>query len=152
MLYSRAEEHYDSMLLIKTRNGNIFGSYNTEPWVMTKPRDYYGTGECFLFNVENNELKVHKWSKKDNFIMNSSSSHLGMGGGIKGFAFCLDEDLDNGSASECQTFDLNHPIIPENDFRVAELELITFYSTTRRASIDILSPRSKPRKQSLFAN
>jgi hypothetical protein len=132
--YENASGFSDTLLIVKTCKGNIFGGFATEEWVKTRPREYYGTGESFVFSYHDKSLKVHRWSSTNDCIQSSSSMHLGIGVGLKGFAFCLDADLDHGTAAPCETFGLKKPLIPESEYQIAELELVTFSPGHRRNS------------------
>ncbi|GBG31227.1 Oxidation resistance protein 1 [Hondaea fermentalgiana] len=132
-LYRHASGNAETLMLCETRTGEKFGCFASEMWTPTRPREFYGTGESFVFSLRP-DLCVYKWTGANDFIMSSSASHIGMGGG-GGFAFWLDEDLDCGSTSKCETFGNKEPILLEPEFRLSQIELITFESKHRRGSV-----------------
>ncbi len=134
MLYQKAAGHHETLMIMQTRDGEIFGAFTTEEWVMTRPREYYGTGESFVFKYRGKELDVFRWSGKNDFIQNSSTTHIGVGAGPKGFCFALDEFLDRGTSAPSETFGLEQPLLASEEFRVAELELYCFVPHSRRGS------------------
>jgi hypothetical protein len=40
-----------TLLVVKTRDGQIFGGFGTEPWKVQKTHMFYGTGESFVFMI-----------------------------------------------------------------------------------------------------
>lgn len=122
--YRFLQGHNETLILCETRTGERFGCFATEQWTPTRPREFYGTGESFVFSFRP-DLKVYKWTGANDFIMSSSASHIGMGGG-GGFVFCLDEDLDCGTTSKCETFGNLEPLLAETEFRISQMEVITF--------------------------
>jgi len=144
LLYDNVQEIPDTYLFCKTTKGETFGAYCSEAWCKTNSKRFYGTGESFLFAVHEEKLFVHRWTGANDFIMNSSSSHLAMGAG-GGFAFCIDEDLDTGTSSACETFGNETPLC-QPEFRLAYLEVISFvtdaslHTRERRGSITELFP------------
>jgi hypothetical protein len=80
-LYSMVQDHAETLLIVKTRDGEVFGAFATESWVPYRPREYYGTGESFVFAVRRSGLEVFKWAGVNDLVMSSSSEHLAMGAG-----------------------------------------------------------------------
>lgn len=63
----------------------------------------YGSGECFVFRLEEQDVDVFKWTRANNFFQLSSHEHLAIGGGGH-FALWVDDDLAYGTTAECSTF------------------------------------------------
>jgi len=51
----------------------------TEPWKQNNPR-YYGGGESFVFQLEPN-MKIFKWTRKNNHFMLTDTNSIAVGGG-----------------------------------------------------------------------
>ena len=82
-------------------------------------------------DVSEPELCVYSWTKTNNFFMNSSSSHLGVGGGGDGFAISLDSDLNHGTTNCSATFGNPVLVTGEDDgqFQILSLEMFGFESS-----------------------
>jgi len=111
--------HAPTVLVVKDTKGHIFGGYASTAW-RTSTR-YYGTGECFVFQVEPRLVK-YPWSKTSNdYFQFASADSLAMGGGGH-FSIWLDSELQFGNSGQCQTF--NSPTLASFDqFQVSVVEL-----------------------------
>ena len=96
-----------------------------------KPGKFQGTMDCFLFQLH---PKVSKWQAKEPPPMESGrpgflqlalfeNDYLCIGFGGKGPAIRADDQLRKGRTYESETF-LNEPLVPSNDFEIANVELI----------------------------
>jgi LysM repeat protein len=47
-----------TLLVVKTRDGQIFGGFGTEPWRVQKTHMFYGTGESFVFMIHGTSLPL----------------------------------------------------------------------------------------------
>eukprot|EP00924_Labyrinthula_sp_SR-Ha-C_P015468 maker-scaffold_4-snap-gene-0.9-mRNA-1 protein AED:0.00 eAED:0.00 QI:78/1/1/1/1/1/3/118/497 len=54
--YTAVEDEDDTVVLIETTKGEIFGAFMTEAWKKNSRGKYYGTGESFVFKFCNNKL------------------------------------------------------------------------------------------------
>lgn len=125
-LYKASSLQTPTLLLLKTTNSETFGYFATEAWEPCKDRQYYGTGESFIFKVnDKDEVKVYKWSKKNSLFMCSTSSFIGIGSGGDGFAICLDENLEKGTTNHCETYN-NPQLCSSQSFTLSNLELYCF--------------------------
>jgi len=144
--------HY-TVIAVETVGGEIFGSFTSTPW--RRERGFYGNGQSFLWkmresramlraslDVRSNEanvesdMKVFKWSGKDDLIQICNGDRIGMGGGgasstvgSSGFGFVIEDDLLRGSSGHCETFD-NPCLCPRSSdcggvFEVARIEVYT---------------------------
>ena len=127
-----------SILIVETTKGGIFGGFTSVPWkISTK---YYGTGECFLFKVDNGKVIHYPWTLQNDFFMYSSADQLAMGGGNDGFGFIIDKDFITGSTHPCTTF--NNPSLTNEEgtsFKILNAECWGFQSFISRKGR--ISPR-----------
>jgi len=127
-----------SLLIVETTKGGVFGGFTSVPWkVSTK---YYGTGECFLFKVDNGKVIHYPWTLQNDFFMYSSADQLAMGGGNDGFGFIIDKDFITGSTHPCTTF--NNPSLTNEEgtsFKILNAECWGFQSFISRKGR--ISPR-----------
>ena len=119
----------ESVLLVRTRDGESFGAFTTEHWRVS-PR-YYGTGESFVFQMLNSQLddetdgvRVFRWTKRNDYFVFGRNECVAVGGG-RGFALWLDEELSRGNSSRSDTFG-NEPLSSTHEFEVSCVELWTF--------------------------
>ena len=119
----------ESVLLVRTRDGESFGAFTTEHWRVS-PR-YYGTGESFVFQMLNSEIddetdgvRVFRWTKRNDYFVLGRNECVAVGGG-RGFALWLDEELVRGNSSRSDTFG-NEPLSSSHEFEVSCVELWTF--------------------------
>ena len=104
-----------SLLLVHDSNGNIFGGFASAVWEVRA--QYYGNGECFLFSFaerdsdgggapggaaadDDDGLRIHRWTKKNNYFMLANEESIAMGGGGN-FGLYLDCDLFAGTSGAC---------------------------------------------------
>jgi len=124
-----------TLLVVKNMDGKVFGGYVDCVWDGHghKSSTFYGTGQAFLFRVdqvkkpnsskskENNKenqdteekLVVYKWKGVNRYIQLCDVEHgrIAMGGGGQNgsFGLCLEDDFSRGSTGPCDTFG-NEPL------------------------------------------
>ncbi|KAI9619223.1 hypothetical protein H4Q26_011904 [Puccinia striiformis f. sp. tritici PST-130] len=107
------------ILVIKDGNGNRFGGFVNEPFKPSK--EYYGTGECFLWKAVMFEpddfrigvtVKVFLWTGVNDYMILSDHDLLSIGGGDGKFGLWIDSNLDKGASSNCPAF--NNEILCDN--------------------------------------
>ncbi|XP_040432292.1 TLD domain-containing protein 2 [Cygnus olor] len=119
-LYRRAgPPSSPALLLIRDTNAQAFGAFFATTIHMSN--DFYGTGETFLFSFYP-ELKVFRWTGRNNFFMKGDVDLLMVGGGSGRFGLWLDGDLHHGGSYPCETFN-NESLSPRGDFCVQDLEV-----------------------------
>ncbi|KAG2392319.1 hypothetical protein C9374_012571 [Naegleria lovaniensis] len=105
-LYRNTRHAEESILIIKTMDGQVLGAFN--PVALNEfGNKYYGSGEILLFSFKNNTtLKVFRWSKLNEFFLRSNDYMICYGGDEVGrSALMIHEDLTSGSTNICLTFD-----------------------------------------------
>ncbi|KAJ7414974.1 TLD domain-containing protein 2 [Willisornis vidua] len=119
-LYRRgAEQGSPALLLIRDTEGQAFGAFSSS--AIRCSSGFSGTGETFLFSFSP-ELKVFRWTGRNNFFVKGDVNLLMVGGGSGRFGLWLDGDLHHGGSHPCDTFD-NEPLSAREEFCVQDLEL-----------------------------
>ncbi|KAL9238876.1 hypothetical protein vseg_013247 [Gypsophila vaccaria] len=98
-----------TLLIIKDREGCIYGGYASQPW--EKHSDFYGDMKCFLFQLH---PKVYMYRPTGantnlqwcavNFGSESIPNGLGFGGRVHHFGLFISANFDAGQTFECTTF------------------------------------------------
>jgi hypothetical protein len=125
--YRKCRTAAPHILLIRTKEGRVFGAYCTDGWKVA-PK-FYGTGECFLFAIVP-RLRKYPWNSanKDLFMM-AEEKHITVGGG-GGAGIYLDSELWHGYCEYCETFK-NDPLNGEvKDFECVSVEVYGFVQSS----------------------
>ncbi|KAF7799183.1 hypothetical protein EIP86_010414 [Pleurotus ostreatoroseus] len=98
-----------ALLIVRDSNEAVFGAWMGEGIKMSKG-SYYGSGESFLWRITpDNQLRVFKWSGKNDYVALCESEYISFGGGDGHYGLYLDDTLSDGSSARCPTFD-NEPL------------------------------------------
>mmetsp|Transcript_7393 Transcript_7393/g.8492 ORF Transcript_7393/g.8492 Transcript_7393/m.8492 type:complete len:397 (-) Transcript_7393:41-1231(-) len=132
-LIDSCSEEEETLVIVRTVHGDIFGVFVTETWRKRGGVEFYGTGESFIFSIrknsignEQNRAKIYHWSGKNECFMSSSEQHIGIGAGNEGFAIYLDEAF-SGHSRASNTFDNPSLISTDEDgFTVQTIEVFCF--------------------------
>ncbi|NWQ82563.1 TLDC2 protein, partial [Columbina picui] len=108
-----------ALLLIRDTEAQAFGAFSAT--TLHCSNGFYGTGETFLFSFSP-ELKVFRWTGRNNFFMKGDVDLLMLGGGSGRFGLWLDGDLHHGGSHPCETFD-NETLSSREEFCIQDLEL-----------------------------
>lgn len=92
----------DTVLLVRDKGGGVFGAFLPAEW-KHKANDFYGTGECFVFQLCPS-LAKYTWTGANSMFISSNMSGVVIGGGGKA-AIWLDSEFNNGGSGPCSTFD-----------------------------------------------
>ncbi|ORX53657.1 TLD-domain-containing protein [Hesseltinella vesiculosa] len=124
-LYSRAKECHGPMLLvIRTTEDEVIGAYLSEP--LKPSRQYYGSGECFLWkSVHNHSLKVYPWTGANEYLIYSNQDFIAIGGGEGQVGLYLHGNLFHGHSQRCSTF-ANECLSTTPQFECLDIELWQF--------------------------
>ncbi|NXM91945.1 TLDC2 protein, partial [Oenanthe oenanthe] len=116
---SGARPDCPALLLIRDTEAQAFGAFSAS--AIRSSSGFYGTGETFLFSFCP-ELKVFRWTGRNNFFVNGDVNLLMVGGGSGRFGLWLDRDLHRGGSQRCDTFD-NESLARREEFCVQDLEV-----------------------------
>ncbi|KAG2213640.1 hypothetical protein INT46_000815, partial [Mucor plumbeus] len=125
-LYFRMK-NYDGpcIMIIKDVEEQIFGSYLSHPF--SPQSHYYGTGECFLWKLNQQQqqqpkIKVFPWTGENDYMMLADSEFIAIGGGDGKFGLWLNSEFDKGYSNTCPTF-ANESLALEPEFQCMEMEI-----------------------------
>lgn len=116
------EDAGPSIMVVEDKDRNLFGCFASDSWRI-EPH-YYGNGECFMFTLKPYSRFYH-WSQKNSNFMCSRKDFVAMGGGRHGFGLWIDNEFNNGSTYECDTFD-SAPLTKSEDFQITVVEVWGF--------------------------
>jgi hypothetical protein len=123
-LYHRAEDAKNYILLIKTTDGDVFGTYISEN--LHKHHRFYGTGECFLFTYFTTErIHVFPSTGHNEYFIFTNDEMLAFGCSDKNFGLNIDGELLTGYSRRTDTYK-NPPLSSTEYFYINVLELWTF--------------------------
>ncbi|XP_074269021.1 uncharacterized protein LOC141592311 isoform X1 [Silene latifolia] len=104
-----SNEEGPTLLIIKDREGYIYGGYGSQPW--EKQSDFYGDMKCFLFQLH---PKVYMYRPTGantnlqwcavNYCSESIPNGIGFGGRVNHFGLFVSASFDTGQTFECTTF------------------------------------------------
>ncbi|XP_023795798.1 TLD domain-containing protein 2 isoform X2 [Cyanistes caeruleus] len=116
---SGARPDSPALLLIRDTEAQAFGAFSAS--AIRTSSGFYGTGETFLFSFCP-ELKVFRWTGRNNFFVKGDVNLLMVGGGSGRFGLWLDGDLHHGGSQPCETFD-NETLSHREEFCIQDLEM-----------------------------
>lgn len=99
------------ILALRDQNGDRFGAFVNEAFRPSK--EYYGTGECFLWKAVmfepddfriGSSIKVFHWTGANDYMILSDHDLLSIGGGDGKFGLWIDSNLTKGASSRCPAF------------------------------------------------
>lgn len=107
-LYTRCEtpKPVAELLIIQDASDALFGVYMGDGIHPSRGRGYYGSGESFMFKYTSasDELKVFKWTGRNDYVALCEPGFISFGGGDGQFGVYLDAGLIDGSSARCVTF------------------------------------------------
>lgn len=118
-----------TLLLMETIDGQSFGAFIANEWkLLRSEKEFYGSGENFLFSMTPKEEKFpwRSGQPEQHMILTESALLLGGAGGGDGFGLRLDSELWHGTSQKCDTY-ANAPLhkgSPEFECRTVELYAI----------------------------
>ena len=150
----------NTVLAIETTDGNVFGSYTSQPWRLSS-RGYYGTADSFVWRMRRSrnepcdsiveqalmesKIDVFPFTCRNNKVQYCTNECVCLGDGEVadmsakgthyGHAIYLDGTLGSGSTSNSETF--GNPCLIDSDLRGKEFTVanIELWSMTSHSSI-----------------
>ncbi|XP_021392280.2 TLD domain-containing protein 2 [Lonchura striata] len=116
---SGARPDSPALLLVRDTEAQAFGAFSAS--AIRSSSGFYGTGETFLFSFCP-ELKVFRWTGRNDFFVKGDVNLLMVGGGSGRFGLWLDGDLHHGGSQPCETFD-NETLSHQEEFCIQDLEM-----------------------------
>uniref|UniRef100_A0A914EDJ5 TLDc domain-containing protein n=1 Tax=Acrobeloides nanus TaxID=290746 RepID=A0A914EDJ5_9BILA len=102
--WKRIDNAERTILIIKTSTGHIFGVYCSGSWTNRRksPKRYFGTGETFLFKVdeEMDALHFYPWTRSspNDMFLAAGRNYLLIGG--NGLAITINDELRYASRTD----------------------------------------------------
>jgi len=121
-LYRKIKSQGPCIMVLKSSEEEIFGAFVSESFDPSK-KGFFGTPECFLWKADKYQFKKYTATNLNQYFMVADPSFIAMGGGNKGnFGFYLDEDIQFGYSSVCDTFE-NEVLTKNNEFECYGCEI-----------------------------
>lgn len=102
----------DLIILISDENDKVFGGYLTGSFAHRK--NFYGTGECFIFKIIEEKLYVYVASLLNELYCFSDEDGFGFGADNH-YGLFVDESLKKGFSYSCKTYN-NEPLSDSSHF------------------------------------
>jgi len=127
------QPYNQTLLVLQTTQGQVLGAFCTGKWQLFSKKNnknnnkYYGTGQSFLFNVNQKQsCNIYKWTGTNEYcqLCSLESGRIAMGGGNGDFGLVLEDNFSIGHSGQCATY-ANPPLAGDNSvkFEIAALEL-----------------------------
>lgn len=116
-----------TVFIIKDNNGNVFGGYASQPWLL-KPK-FYGDSSCFLFSLYPKLSICTASGHNDHFMYMNSGQYtlpngIGMGGQMDYWGVWMDAEYGLGQSNvSCSTFNDYVMLSGVKDFKIDSLEV-----------------------------
>jgi len=124
-LYRKIQGQGPCVMVLKNAEEEIFGAFVSEAFDPSN-KSFFGTPECFLWKVDQDHFKKFSATHLNQYFMVAQSSFIAMGGGNNGnFGFYLDEDIQFGYSSVCDTFE-NDILTKQSEFECYGCEIWGF--------------------------
>lgn len=123
-LYRLIENQGPCVVVLKNSENEVFGAFVSEPFNPSN-KGFFGTPECFLWKANKYQFKKFDATNRNQYFMLADPTHIAMGGGNGNFGLYLDEDIQFGYSSVCDTFD-NELLTEDNEFECYGCEIWGF--------------------------
>ncbi|ORX76756.1 TLD-domain-containing protein, partial [Anaeromyces robustus] len=120
-LYRNIKDQGPCIVVLKNSENEVFGAFISEPFDPSN-RGFFGTPECFLFKSNKYQFKKFSATGLNQYFMLADPSFIAMGGGNGNFGFYVDEDIQFGYTSVCDTFE-NEILTEDNEFECYGCEI-----------------------------
>ncbi|KAI8370423.1 TLD-domain-containing protein [Radiomyces spectabilis] len=122
-LYRRVQDKGPCVLVIQTAQDEIFGAFLSEAFKTESL--CYGSGECFLYRKNQQDVDVYKWTVANDYMIYSNRECIAVGGGQGRFGLWIHNNLTKGHSEPCATFN-NPSLSGQPDFECVALEIWGF--------------------------
>ena len=122
----KGEEYENTILMLKSLNGEIFGAYLSES-LRIKYNDFYGTAETFLFTFYNTDrIRVYPATRINDLYIYTDPTKIAFGCSDDNFSLSLEDNFSNCFTGSTVTYN-NPPLCKEkaNNITVVNCELWT---------------------------
>ncbi|KAK4687988.1 hypothetical protein P7C73_g2131, partial [Tremellales sp. Uapishka_1] len=102
--YATTHRSSGNMLIVRDGNGHIFGVYLNEA-IARREGTYYGSGESFMFKLQDDDAKVFRWTGRNQYFALCESSFISFGGGGGSYGLFLDSTFTRNSSSTSPAYD-----------------------------------------------
>jgi len=120
-LYRLINDQGPCIIALKNSENEIFGAFTSEPFDPLN-HGFFGTPECFLWKLNDYQFKKYPATHCNQYFMLADPTFIAMGGGNGNFGFFLDEDIQFGYSSNCETYN-NEILTEENEFECYGCEI-----------------------------
>ncbi|EAX90913.1 TLD family protein [Trichomonas vaginalis G3] len=120
--FEKTERYEPVLLALKTNTNEIVGAFASRG--LKKSKNYYGSGESFVFKFVEGDLIAFHWSKKNEYFITSTKNEIVIGGGGSS-AIWIDGELDHAMSEPCETF-MSPQLTSVHSFRLYNLEAWSF--------------------------
>ncbi len=79
--FERAADTAGTVIVIRDATDAVFGGFAPVAWQRESVDIYYGSGESFVYKIQQGDVLQYNWSGKNDFYMLSSRTQIAMGGG-----------------------------------------------------------------------
>ena len=121
------------MIVISDDSNSVFGAFCNE--TLQTHSGFYGDGSCFLWKKQESHFKFFPATGQNTYFVYTEPHCIAFGGGYSfslfitrsgKFGLWIDEALDHGHSTSCQTF-MNEPLSKESEFRIQNMEIWSFH-------------------------
>jgi len=142
-LWTQIDEAEQSLIIIRSTMGEIFGAYCSACWSERKDvkerakTRYFGTGESFVFKQPQGQLypMIYNWTGRNSEEPHNCAQHfmaagekfMIIGSGKTGDAIAIRDELTRGLSYPCETFG-SSALVSNTEFEIDELEVYSVVS------------------------
>eukprot|EP00477_Mikrocytos_mackini_P000155 GAHX01000165.1.p1 GENE.GAHX01000165.1~~GAHX01000165.1.p1 ORF type:complete len:185 (-),score=31.31 GAHX01000165.1:47-601(-) len=124
-IFDRATSENGNITVIKTKTGEIIGVFSPVNWKRSKLWKFYGTGETFLFKIDNDSsIAFFEWNltaKNKSCVLAYNYEGLFVGG-LDNPALKINSCVNEGSSYDNEIFG-NGKLAKNENFEIEDLEI-----------------------------
>lgn len=126
-LLKLCQGYKNTIVVIRSMNGDILGGFVNAEWGFKSKKQYYGSGQSFVFGTnstdnDNDAIRVYRWTGENDYcqICDPDKRLLGMGG-VGDFGWIVSDDFRYCRTGACATFG-NPPLSRDLAFEIDSFE------------------------------